>query len=77
MYTLTLSPQEVRAIRDALERFQSDEVESMETLAKYDRAEAIPQTLITRTGANIVAAGDILQRLPRVSEAKVDLTFKE
>ena len=77
MYTLTLSPQEVRTVMEALERLQSDEVESIETLVRYDRAEAIPQMLITRTGANIVAAGDILQRLPRVSEAKVDLTFKK
>lgn len=64
MYTITLSPQEVRTIRDALERFQSEEFESLEQDVKDN-----PATLagITRLGANIVAAGDILKRLPRVS----------
>lgn len=74
MYTLTLSPQEVRTVMAALERLQSDEVESLEQIIRDDPAE---QMTIIRTGANIVAAGDILQRLPRVSKVKVDLTFKK
>ena len=77
MYTLTLSPQEVRTVRDALERFQSDEFESLETFVNYDRAEASPKMAICERGANIIAASDVLARLPRVSEAKVDLTFEE
>lgn len=74
MYTIALSPQEVRTIRDALERFQSDEFASLEaTTQNY------PNDLhkIMRTGANIVAVSDILTKLPRVSAPKVDLTFSK
>lgn len=74
MYTLTLSPQEVRTIRDALERFQSDEVEGLEATVQNYPGELHK---ITRTGANIIAVSDVLARLPRVSVAKVDLTFSK
>ena len=74
MYTLTLSPQEVRTIRDALERLHSDEVESLEHSISKQPNELL---IIMETGANIIAASDILKRLPRVTAAKMQLTFKE